>query len=167
MNNKWCVRCGRKTPTPYLRDNYKLLFNMNNQDSDGRASVMDIGCGNGRNSEFMKKNGHYVYPFDMANDYGEKIALGKDKIPMIGKHIDIILCNYVMMFLSRTERKQVIKEIKRVAGGKCTIMVELYPAKDSNAKTKEEMIKLQKEIFDDLKWDKLRYSQGKFIAQKA
>jgi SAM-dependent methyltransferase len=129
--------------------------------------VVDVGCGNGRNSEFMKKKGYKkVLSLDMVNDYGQKMILGKDDIPLPNKSTDIILCNYLMMFLNKKERKQLIREIKRIARDDCVIMVELYPAKDSETKTKEEMLELQQEIFDSLKWHKKRYSQGRFIAVK-
>lgn len=166
MNERWCVRCGRCSPSPYLKKNLPILLNESNCDKNKTAIIVDIGCGNGRNSEHVKKNGHIAIPLDMANDYGEKIILGKQKFPIIGKHADIILCNYSLMFLDHKERKQVIAEIKRISGKGCTIMVELYPAKDSYAKTEDEMIKMQKEIFDSLGWEKIRYSKGKFIARK-
>jgi hypothetical protein len=43
-------------------------------------------------------------------------------------------------------------------------MLELYPAKDSYAKTEKEMLKMQKDIFDKLGWRKIKYSKGRFIA---
>ena len=44
--------------------------------------------------------------------------------------------------------------------------MELYPAKDSYMKTKEETIELQKQIFAFLNWEKIRYSQERFIIRK-
>ena len=163
LNDKYCVRCGRHNETPYLRKNVKLL------DNDGRAfplHVTDIGCGNGRNSEFMRKRNHYVYSYDMVDDYGDELTLGKDEIPLHDKSMDIVLCNYSLMFLNKKERKQVIREIKRIAADGCFTMVELYDAKDSFAKNKEEMLEMQKEIFDAFDWEKIRYSQGRFIVKK-
>jgi len=42
MNDRWCVRCGRTDPTPYLRKYARLLL--------GKAGnrVLDLGCGNGK-----------------------------------------------------------------------------------------------------------------------
>jgi SAM-dependent methyltransferase len=159
LNDKYCVRCGRKTPTPYLKQNYKHF-------GKGKGFVVDLGCGNGRNSRFMKKRGHRVVSLDMVDDYGKEATLGKQPLP-VTRRADIILCNYLMMFLSKKERRQLIKDIKRISAPDCTIMVELYPAKDSFAKTKEDMLVLQKEIFDALGWEKIRYSQGRFIAKNA
>jgi len=69
------------------------------------------------------------------------------------------------MFLSPEEREQVMSEMRRVAKPDCIIMLELYPAKDSFAVDKEQMIAMQKDIFDKLNCFKIRYSQGKFIAK--
>lgn len=160
LNDKYCVRCGRHTPTPYLKKNYKLLA------GNDKKICVDIGCGNGRNSDFMKKKGYKVVSFDMVNDYGKKATLGKDKLLVKDHSVNVILCNYLLMFLNKKERSQLLKEIKRIAARHCKIMVELYPAKDSEAKTKQEMLDMQEEIFDNLKWTKIRYSQGRFIAEK-
>ena len=158
LNDKYCVRCGRKTPTPYLKQNYKCFG------KKGKGLVVDLGCGNGRNSEFMKKRGHEVLSLDMVGDYGVEAEIGKQPLPVTRK-ANIILCNYLMMFLGKKERRQLIQDIKRISASDCTIMVELYPAKDSFAKTKDDMLVLQKEIFDALGWEKIRYSQGRFIAK--
>jgi len=165
LNDKYCVRCSKKTATPYLRDNMELLCPKACGNLRKQLQVVDIGCGNGRNSEFMKQNGYEkILSLDMVNDYGKDMVVGRDKIPLRDHSTDIILCNYLMMFLNKTERKQLIREIKRIAKSSCRIMVELYPAKDSETTTKQEMLNLQKEIFDALGWTKIRYSQGRFIA---
>jgi len=163
LNDKYCVRCGRKEACPYLRDNYKLLVEGNEERS---LHVIDIGCGNGRNSEFMKKKGHIVMSLDMVNDYGVKTILGKDTLPVEKASIDIVLCNYLMMFLNQRERSQLIREISRVAAPDCKIILELYPAKDSYAKTEEDMVKMQEKIFKKFGWEKIRYRKSKFIARK-
>lgn len=124
LNNKWCARCNRKEPTPYLKKNTKLL------PKSGR--VLDIGCGNGRNSEYMKSLGYTVDSIDMVDDYGFKLVLGKDKLPRRYKY-DIILANYVLMFLDFDEHQQVLDEILRAAKVKSAIVIEMYPAKDAYA----------------------------------
>jgi predicted SAM-dependent methyltransferase len=128
--------------------------------------VVDIGCGNGRNSKFMLRQGCIVTPLDMVNDYGVKTILGKEKLPVQTNNADIILCNYLMMFLNKKERRMVIKEIQRVSKKGCKIMLELYPAKDSETKNEKEMLELQEELFTMLGWKKIKYSKGRFIAEK-
>jgi ubiquinone/menaquinone biosynthesis C-methylase UbiE len=109
-----------------------------------------------------------VVSLDMAGDFGEQCILGVDPMPVDDNSIDIILCNYMLMFLSDEERENVLEEIKRVASDNCIIMVELYPAKDSYAKTKEAMMEMLDSIFNTLGWEKIRYARagGKFIAEK-
>ena len=161
VNNRWCVRCGRSDPTPYLRKNVDLLL-------DGRkvCTVVDVGCGNCRNSRFMAKKDCLVCSLDMVDDDNPMI-LGKDRFPLQDNSIDIVLANYIFMFLDKAEREQVLSEIKRVAGPECVIMVEMYAAKDSHATTKEDCLAMQKDIFDSLGWEKVRYSQERFIARKS
>ena len=55
--------------------------------------------------------------------------------------------------------------MKRVAKFGCKIMLELYAAKDSFAVNKGELIAMQREIFDKLDCFKIRYSQGRFVAE--
>jgi len=160
INDKWCVRCGKKTATPYLQKNLELLGKKNSE-----KLVIDVGCGNGRNTLFMRNNGFRVIPLDMCNNLGEDMILGKDKFPVADNSVDIILSNYVMMFLDEDERDQVIEEMKRVAKFGCKIVLELYAAKDSFATTKDELIAMQRDIFDKLDCFKIRYSQGKFVAE--
>ena len=103
----------------------------------------------------------------MVADYKHGIAteLGEEPLPT-KVPANIILCNYLLMFLDEKERRRVIKDIKRIAAPNCKVIVQLYPAKDSYAKTKEEMIKMQREIFDALKWTKIKYSQEGFVAER-
>jgi SAM-dependent methyltransferase len=159
LNDRYCVRCGRTSPTPYLTKHINLF-------GDAEKVVLDLGCGNGRNTNFLRKKGFQVIPVDMVNDFGSVHRLGVDRLPARDSSVDIILANYVFMFLNKKERRQLIGEIKRVAASGCIIMVELYAAKDSETPTKEASIKLQRELFDVLGWKKLRYSQERFIAER-
>lgn len=161
LNDRHCIRCGRRGPTPYLESNFKLIVA-----SGLLQTIVDLGCGNGRNTKFLKEQGFTVHAFDMVADFGKKIVLGKDTIPLQDNSIDVILANYIFMFLNPKERKQLVREIKRIAKNKCLLMVELYPAKDSFAPDKISCLELQKEIFDQLKWNKIKYSQNRFIVEK-
>ena len=81
LNDKWCVGCGSTEPTPYLRKNIELF--------PEEGSALDIGCGNGRNSEYLRNLGYKVDSIDMVDDYGTQIILGKDNLP--SKKYDILL----------------------------------------------------------------------------
>jgi len=112
----------------------------------------------------MQSRGFDVIPVDMVADFGKKVVLGTDPLPAADKSVDGILANYILMFLSSSELKQVMKEIHRIAAPGCIMMAEFYAAKDSEAPTKSESIALQKRVFDHLGWKKIKYSQERFIA---
>jgi len=164
LNNRWCIRCGRKSPCPYLAKNIGLFNAIKSK------PVVDCGCGNGRNTIYLNSIGFSsIYPLDMAGDFGLKTVLGKDIIPLENKSVGLILCNYIFMFRDKYERDFLGREINRVAGNGCYLMVELYPAKDSYFKNEEDILKLQKLLYNKLKetgWSKIRYSKQKFILQK-
>ena len=152
INDRWCIRCNKDTPTPYLAKNFDKIVNKDTK------HIVDIGCGNCRNTNFCRSQGYKVSGIDMATTNEIQMVLGKDKLPFEDNSVQLILANYIFMFLNKKERSQVLKEIKRIAATGCYIMVELYPAKDSLAPSKPEILKLQKEIFDKLDWTKIRSS---------
>ena len=164
LNDRWCVRCGRTTPCPYVKNNVKILF----PKGADKPSVLDVGCGNGRNMNFCKDFASECRGVDMAPSYpnSSAITLGHDPLPKTKKGWDLILADYVFMFLNTKERKQLVSEIKKVSSANAMIVVELYPAKDSETKTEEEMLKMQEELFEQIGWNKVKYSKGRFIAKK-
>jgi hypothetical protein len=90
---------------------------------------LDIGCGNGRNSRYMMRLGYDVDPIDMVDDFGIKCVLGKDRLP--NKKYDILLVNYILMFLDNDTRLKVMDEINACAKDEAVLMLEMYPAKDA------------------------------------
>ena len=145
LNGRWCVRCGKNDPTPYLKKNIKLF------PENGR--VLDIGCGNGRNSKYMKSLGYEVDSLDMAGDFGIETILGKDPFPVDGEY-DVILANYVLMFLDEDERWVVQREILKHSKPGTILMIEMYPAKDAHDYDLDEIF----EYFENQGWKKIRKS---------
>ena len=164
LNERWCVRCGRKSPCPYLQKNIKLFTSLKND------LVIDCGCGNGRNTSYLKSLGFKnILSLDMAGDFGTKIILGKDNIPAESMSAKLILCNYVFMFLNDKEGEKLFCQINSIANVGCYLMVELYPAKDSYFKTTKDILDFQKRLYNDFAykgWKKIKYSQQKFILQR-
>lgn len=148
MNDRWCVRCSREGATPFLKKHWPKLHGEALSTAAVLATpILDIGCGNGRNLRYLRSLGfHNVVGFDMSADFGYQLKLGKDRFPLLDHSVSAILANYVFMFLNKTERTQVIRELRRVAKPDCRIMVELYPAKDSEAPSHCACTELQNEL---------------------
>ena len=166
LNDKWCVRCNRTSPCPYLKNNIKLF----NNGYIKEKLTIDCGCGNGRNTNYLKSLGFKnIMSLDMAGDFGTKLVLGKDNIPAFSMSARLILCNYIFMFLDDKEGEKLFRQINSIADIGCYLMVELYPAKDSYFKTEKEILDFQKKLYNDFAyygWKKIKYSQQRFILEK-
>lgn len=158
-------------PSPYLKKNLCKLIHMPSGSVGAwdkeDLHILDIGCGNGRNSEYLKSMGYTnVVSLDMAGDYGSRCVIDKNPLPLFAASVDVILANFIFMFLDKGERSRLVGELKRASGNNCVLMVELYPAKDSETPTETSMLELQRELFEAFGWRKVNYSKGKFIAAK-
>lgn len=126
IKGRCSVTCGRLTPSPYLVRQFDVLTEC----LTSTHMVVDLGCGNGRNSRYMAKRGCLnIRSFDMAGSSGQQLTLGVDALPIGRGQAQVILANYVLMFLGPAEITQLVAEITRVAALDCRLMVELYPAK--------------------------------------
>lgn len=174
MNGRWCVRCGRKGMTPALRDWLKHLKTLLDDRDASSLTVVDVGCGNGRNMNGLLQLGfdeNKMKGYDMCPNAGSaavKLTLGHDDFPEPDASVDMFLANYILMFLDDAEIDKVISEINRTAAAGAVVMVELYPAKDSRIKTKKEMLDFQDDLIKRFMlsqgdWTVPRRVQGKFI----
>lgn len=149
-------RCGGiTTPTPYIKKHLPLL------DVPKAGLVIDLGCGNLRNSLYVKSLGFQkLMPMDKAGDFGLKIDLGTEKLPLEDNLVNLVLCNYLLCFMSPNERKHICQEINRVAAPGCHIIVELYPAKNGY-KYDTKMIR---KYF--VGWKTIHFIKDRFILRK-
>jgi SAM-dependent methyltransferase len=159
VDNKWVVRCGRTTPSPYIKDNLWILI----PKGCDKKTILDIGCGNGRNMNYLKKYASKYVGLDIfpSCQNAQQFEIGNDRLPDIYMGWDLILVNYVFMFLNAVERKMLIEDIKKTSSSICKIVVELYPAKDSHIKNDKEMVKMQERIFKQLNWSTIKYTKGR------
>jgi len=120
------IRCPNERETPYVR---RLLPTVV---APKTGLVVDLGCGNLRNTKYAKSLGYgNIKSYDKAGDFGIKVDLGKEKIPIRSKKAIVILCNYVLCFLDDKERQHLINEIKRISKKGCYLFVEMYSAKSA------------------------------------
>ena len=130
-------------PSPYLKKNWEIFLDSDDWET---KRVIDIGCGGGRNSEFLKSVGfRNVMSLDWAGDYGIKWE-ARDPLPVGNSSADIILSNYFLMFLPPYSLSNVLNEIIRVSGDSCFLMIELYEAKTSFYPSRQECEQLLKNI---------------------
>lgn len=151
-------------PTPYLRKNWEIF---RAGPSWSSQKVIDLGCGGGRNSEFLKAMGFEdIISLDWSGDYGQ-MWQASDRIPAEDRSARIIISNYFLMFLEEAVLEKVLKEITRVAGSSCFLMVELYNAKTSYYPTAEECEQLLCKIMNSFKsWRRIHAGRVRFILQK-
>ena len=184
LNERWCVRCGRTGPTPYLRKHVSgmmrwALFVRDTPGarcnsvlkSDGAVvRVLDIGCGNGRNSDYMKNAyGCTVFPVDMVTNRSDVVnaVLGASRLPDSICDIDIVLANYVFMFLDPEERRQLVHELLRVTKPGSVFVIELYSAVDSYCKTPDALQAMKAELLTALlPWQKISLCKERFIVRR-
>lgn len=148
------IRCGSNKPTPYLRNNIDKL------NIKKSAVIVDLGCGNCRNTNFLIDKGFKsIYPFDKAQDALNQIDLGKEHLPLEKNSCNLILCNYVLCFMNKTERKHLVREMKRVAKNNCYIVVEMFNAKNTMSYDIKEILQLF------YRYEVLKCSKDRFIIQ--
>ena len=135
VGDRYSVRYSNPNPSPFLKT---WLDKLEKRGLVGFLDkVLDLGCGGGRNINYMRAKGYPAFAVDMVGDVGIKCLLGHEALPFSPATFRIILLNYVLMFLDKAERAQLIQQIGVVAGAGCKLFVEMYPAKEGYAKTEE------------------------------
>lgn len=140
-------RQGIRTATPYLRrwlshiawalpELAKVrgsIASMNLLPSSLVPHAVDLGCGNGRNSVYLTNLGLKVDSYDMQPDYSgacPKVWMaGRDSIPEGDNTCSLVLCQYLLMFLSDQEIYNLLMEIERVTRPSGYVIVELQKVK--------------------------------------
>lgn len=143
MLGRWCVRCGRTSPTPYL---VKAVQWRIKAGLDVR-SCLDLGCGNGRNLRYVAEQfpEAELMGVDMCVEQARKLcpkaqytADKLDEAQLPSGTFDLVLANYSLMFLTPECAEATVKRVSRRLHVGGWFVVELYPAKDSFCKTGKE-----------------------------
>jgi SAM-dependent methyltransferase len=152
MKDRWCVRCGRTTPTPYTLK----VIKWRTKAGLPIRSVLDLGCGNGRNLRAFQvgTDARKLVGFDMCCEQAKRNTVKKcercaepvfktgtlgDTEPPKGK-FDVVLLNYSLMFLDFASRERLAKQVAKRVARNGWVVVEMYPAKDSDCKTEAECV---------------------------
>jgi len=93
--------------------------------------VVDLGCGDGRNSAYLQSLGFRVSSYDMEPDFagGLPWMAGRDPIPEDDNTCSLVLCQFLLMFLSDQEIYNLCLEIERVTKPGGYVIVELQKVK--------------------------------------
>lgn len=129
---KQIVRHSSQNPTPYLKKADTFLIDMVGKCvSHGvTPNAVDIGCGTGRNSNYLKELSFTVYSFDRKPDYGTQLELG-NRLPITSGTIHVVLLQFVLMFLKRDIIKRVVKQAFEICADRAMIVIELATVKSS------------------------------------
>lgn len=129
MSDFRAVRCsGAEKATPYLR---KWLPEMLWAGMKVSTRVVDLACGNLRNTKFLRHNGFWrIQSLDAKPDRPGAIYWSANQmIPTPNSSVGLVLCQYLLMFLNDNEVEHVVAEIKRIAKPKCVVVIELEDVK--------------------------------------
>jgi SAM-dependent methyltransferase len=157
MNKRWCVRCNKPDATPFLKKVYEShLCELLCVGAElYLPTCVDLGCGNGRNTEFMRKHGFRVIPIDHASGTAgyRDVVLGESDLPVFDQSVGVVLANYVLMFLTPVQGVNVLREINRITAVGGYLVLEYYPAKDSWCPDVDSALRMQS---TDITWFNVR-----------
>jgi len=96
------VRGSFTEPTPFLvsmRLVLRMIAGRTRSEKGRPPRAIDVGCGNGRNSEWLKREGWDVLSFDLKPDYGHPLDLTARGLPVFSRDAELVLLQFVLMFL--------------------------------------------------------------------
>jgi ubiquinone/menaquinone biosynthesis C-methylase UbiE len=120
------VRCNTHKPSPYLVAKLpEMIVELGKY--GGELRVVDIGGGNGRNTEYLRSYGiPWCTLVDKEGDMGVCHNLtGKRRLPFKKEYADIVLLNYVMMFIPKRHHVRILQDIVRIIKPDGFLMVEM------------------------------------------
>ena len=98
------------------------------------STVVDLGCGAGRNSRLAMSLGAKVTPVDRYPDYGYACELRHGiPLPFPSGYADMVLLNHVLMFLDEDTRHWVAGECRRILRAEGHLVAETHQVVQSLA----------------------------------
>jgi len=125
------VRCRAKQASPFLRRCCAALHAL-----PVNSLVVDVGAGGGRNMDYVKAQAPdaTVVGLDARSDRPDIVQMELtpySTLPFADGAVNMVLCQFLLMFLDRSTRTRLALEIMRVAAPNAVIMLEVFPAKTS------------------------------------
>jgi ubiquinone/menaquinone biosynthesis C-methylase UbiE len=152
---------GASEPTPYLKRWASRLPQVR-----ANAQIVDLACGAGRNSEFLRRYNAIVTSLDMEPDYAKAIGWNAtDPIPRETYSVDLVLCQYLLMFLADREIAMLLDEINRVTRPGSALVVELQTVKSGRVVRLHRVIEYLS-MGEHYQWRELNRQKMRCILQK-
>ena len=138
------VRISNPLATPYLRDKCSLIQELTEEIPAHRQLCVDLGCGNGRNSNHIeqvipsfRRCSTYLYdlhPIEgsdtQALDLNSISGKPEKDLSLSRESASLILCQYVLMFLSGVGKLENVSDlITSVSRDKACLVCELFQNK--------------------------------------
>ena len=132
---KLIVRHNADQPTPFLRSIEPFLVRLcrlaraQNQPLYIPRAI-DVGCGNCRNTQLLASLGFEVLSFDQDPDHcGHIIDLEKHDLPVFPDTVNVVLLQYVLMFLTEKTRERLLMQCLDACSYPSLVVVELQPVR--------------------------------------
>ena len=136
--------------------------------------AVDLGCGAGRDSVFLLKNGWKVYSYDIVDTtsfFGKKLTdEEKSRFTFVESSIqdavlpkcDLVIANFSLQNIKKEEFKPIVEKINNSLNPKGQFLALLWGDKDSWAKTNPNMAFFSKDEVEKMLQDKfeIKFSKG-------
>lgn len=137
--NKIYIECKNNKPKYDLwLDKYKKIL-----DSTKNQTIIDLGCGAGGDTLYLKERGYSVLSVDNSD---EALAIVKDnipnsetknlnieeKLPFEDESIQLIIADFSLHYFNNETTKKIIKELKRVLKAKAHLIFRVNSINDLN-----------------------------------
>jgi hypothetical protein len=132
-NGRLVVRHSSREPTPFLKglaDDVGRLRAAARRIHSRPPRAIDVGAGNMRNVEWLRANDWDVLPFDLKPEPGcWPLDLESHGLPVFVGAAELVLCQYLLMFLSDAAIRRLIPQLFAACGPTGMVVVETQAVK--------------------------------------
>ena len=121
---------GKSNGTTSPTKNFFKWLNDNPKIKSKIRTVLDYGCGKGRDENTLKKEFPFYIGYDPYKDFGYET-----NHQILGNSFDLVICNYVLNVIVKIDREAVIKKLLKFLNNFSIVLIgvrqDKYEAKDS------------------------------------